>query len=177
MTNVDEGDGDETTETTREEQVETVEVGVVIGVSGAHYGGVISSDFDLDISELLGFTEFSDGTRQPQTLNKQVQSHLESRPGDVMVIGGIIRDREINSRKNVTGTTVPTRASREAAQTETIILVRPRLVQIRPERGAASPGRTVIESGVSEIAPEENPISDVIYEEARARDLLATMKD
>ncbi len=65
---------------------------------------------------------------------------------------------------------------KSSEKTETIILVRPRLVQIRPAPGKSGGGVAVIEPGVGEIAPEANPISKVIKEENRARSLLRNMK-
>ncbi len=159
--------------------VRELEVGVKIDVEGAHNNGVISTDFEIDVSELLAFEEFDTGDvtlRLPKTAERTMNAHLEARPGDVMVLGGIIRERETKNANEVPGLAAPTQRGRNSTKTETIILVRPRLVQIRPAKGKSSGGVAVVEPGVSEIAPEENPISDVIQEEGQAKDLLRRMK-
>jgi len=160
--------------------VRTLETGVEISVTGAHNAGVISTDFEIDISELIAFEEFDTGEvtlRLPRTAQRVLDAHLEARPGDVMVLGGIIRERDERSSEEIVGTGIPTQRGKAATRTETIILVRPRLVQIRPTRGASETGRTEVEPGVNEIAPEANPITGVIDDEARARTVLDRLKD
>ena len=154
--------------------VRELEVGVKIEVSGSHNAGVISSEFEVDVSELLSFEEFDTGSvtlRLPKTAQRVIKAHLEARPGDVMVLGGIIREREEIDATELPGIRLPTQRGKASSKTETIILVRPRLVQIRPAKGKRDAGNTVIEPGVSEVGPGANLIGDVIVEEARARDL------
>lgn len=159
--------------------VRSLETGVDITVEGSHNGGVISTAFEIDVSELLAFEEFDTGEvtlRLPRTAQRVLDAHLEARPGDVMVIGGIIRDTEDKDRTEITGIGVPTQTGKSANKTETIILVRPRLVQIRPSVGAGRTGMLEVEPGIGEMAPDENPITDVIEDEARARKLLDRLK-
>ena len=152
-------------------EVETLETGVDIAVAGAHNGGVISTNFTIDISELISFEEFETGEvtlRLPRTSERSIEAHLEARPGDVMVLGGIIRDREIRSSREVLDSGVPTARSREADKTETIILVRPRLVQIRAvAEGDAT--AMAIPQGTGEMRRSENALGEVIEDEQRAR--------
>lgn len=167
------------TSTSSGTEVETLDTGVDITVTGSHNAGVISTDFEIDVSELIAFEEFDTGDvtlRLPKIAERTLDAHLEARPGDVMILGGIIRDREDRDRTELPGVGLPTQVGKSAEKTETIILVRPRLVQIRPSAGVRD-GRTMeVEPGVGEIAPRENPITDVIEEEARARALLGRLK-
>lgn len=159
--------------------VRSLEVGVKIEVGGSHNSGVISTDFEVDVSELLAFEEFDTGDvtlRLPKTAQRVMNAHLEARPGDVMVLGGIIREREEINGQELPGSGIPLQRGKANDKTETIILVRPRLVQIRPAPGKSSGGMAVIEPGVGEIAPEENPISEVIADEGTARNLLKSLK-
>jgi type II secretory pathway component GspD/PulD (secretin) len=160
--------------------VETLETGLEIEIGGAHNNGVISTDFEIEVSELLSFDEYDTGDvtlKLPKTASRSVTAHLEARPGDVMVLGGIIREVESKSSNEIPGISLTTQSGRDSSKTETIILVRPRLVQIRPTKGKTDGGVLQIEPGVGEIAPEANPINDVIQDEGRAKDLLRRMKD
>jgi hypothetical protein len=165
-------------ETSSGTDVQSLEVGVKIEVAGAHNAGVISTDFKIDISELISFEEFDTGDvtlRLPKTAQRVMEAHLEARPGDVMVLGGIIRDREQRNGKEIIGTGIPTSRARSAEKTETIILVRPRLVQIRPQRGAA--GDAVMTVGpTAHEARDTNAVADVLKEEVKAKKLLGEMK-
>jgi type II secretory pathway component GspD/PulD (secretin) len=170
-------DGESTSSGT---DVRSLDTGVTIDVKGSHSNGVISTAFTLDISELLAFEEYDTGSvslKLPKTASRKLESHLEARPGDVMVLGGIIREREAKNATEIPGVPIPPQRGRASSKTETIILVRPRLVQIRPAPGKSSGGALVIEPGVGQVAPEENPISEVIAEEGQARSLLRRMKD
>lgn len=159
--------------------VQSLEVGVKIDIAGAHNSGVISTDFEIDVSELLAFEEFDTGEvtlKLPRTAQRTLTAHLEARPGDVMVLGGIIRERDDLSASELPGVGIPTQRGRRAVKTETIILVRPRLVQIRPSASSRGQGVSVIEAGIGQIPPEPNPISAVIIDEDQARDLSRRLK-
>lgn len=142
-------------------EVESLETGVDIDIEGAYNAGVISTSFEIAVSELIAFEEFDTGDvtlRLPRTAERDITAHLEARPGDVMVLGGIIREREDVDATEVTGTGVTTQRGKEAQKTETIILVRPRLVQIRPGRGMTGPGATEIEPGINEVPDVPAPL-------------------
>ena len=156
--------------------VEQLQTGVSVQVSGAHNGGVVSTDFELEVSELIAFDEFDTGDvqlRLPRTSERTLSAHLEARPGDVLALGGIIRDRQDRTEKGLTPAAIPIARSADADKTETIILVRPRLVQIRPTEGSR-PGQLLkVESGVSR-AP--NALGEVISDEARTKLILEELK-
>lgn len=156
--------------------VRELDVGIKVEVEGAHNGGVISTDFDLDISELVSFDEFDTGEvrlRLPRTSERKLTAHLEARPGDVLALGGIIRDRQAKNEKGLSPRGVPVSRGVESEKTETIILVRPRLVQIRPGK-ESRPGEVLrIQSGVNR-APNE--LGEVISDEARTKRILEELK-
>jgi type II secretory pathway component GspD/PulD (secretin) len=156
--------------------VQQLSVGIKVDVAGSHNGGVISTDFVLDISELIAFDEFDTGSvrlRLPRTSQRKLTAHLEARPGDVLALGGIIRDREEKDERGIGPNGIPVARSSGSEKTETIILVRPRLVQIRPGK-SSKPGEILrIESGVSK-AP--NALGEVISDEARTKRILEELK-
>lgn len=160
-------------------QVETLETGVKIEVTGAHNAGVISTRFKVDVSELLAFEEFDTGEvqlRLPKTSQRVLEANIEARPGDVMILGGIIRDRQELASSKIPGVGATLGRSSSATKTETIILVRPRLVQIRPNPASRGQSAAHIEAGVGEIRRAPNPVAGVIEDEARARRALSGLK-
>ena len=148
--------------------VREIDTGVNIGVKGAHNAGVISSDLDIRLRDLIEFRNFETGEinlQLPRTSERNFTTQIEARPGDVMIIGGIIRDRQDKSQRNVAATSTPSSRTAQSVKTETIILVRPRLVQIRP----TGENRVVVPRKY------DNPVGDVLSDEKRARALLDSM--
>lgn len=148
--------------------VRELNTGVNINVAGAHNAGVISSDLEIELRDLIEFRNFETGEitlQLPRTSERNINTQIEARPGDVMIIGGIIRDRQDKTQRNVAATSIPTSRTAQSIKTETIILVRPRLVQIRPS------GRTTV------AVPQkyDNVVGNVLADEKRARALLDGM--
>mgnify|MGYP000167998319 CR=1 FL=1 len=144
--------------------VQSLNTGIDIAVEGAHTRGVVSTEFDVSLTNLIEFQQFDTGDvtlRLPRVSERNVTAHLEARPGDVMIIGGIITDRQDKDQANLGATDVPTSRSTSSNKTETIILVRPRLVQIRPT------GRAV-----TLPAKGQNVLGDVLREEQRAAQII-----
>jgi hypothetical protein len=82
-------------------------------------------------------------------------------------LGGIIRDRQDKTQRNLGATDIPTNRMAQSQKTETLIFVRPRLVQIRPT------GR----SGVVVPSKVPNIMGEVMSDEARVNKLLVGMGD
>lgn len=158
----------ETPSTGTTTDVQSLDTGVQIEVSGSHNAGVISTNLTLDLTDLIEFRTFETGDvtlQLPRTSERNVETQIEARPGDVMIIGGIMRDRQEESQRNLGTTDIPTNRIAQSTKTETIILVRPRLVQIRPT------GRATV--GVP--GKMSNVVGDVMSEEQRARDVLSNL--
>jgi type II secretory pathway component GspD/PulD (secretin) len=170
-------DGDETSSGT---DVEKLETGVSVIVEGSHNAGVISSYFEIEVDEFIEFEEFDTGTvtlKLPRTTERKLSARMEARPGDVMVLGGIIRNREEITSSEIVGTKVPTARAKESSKTETILLVRPRLVQIRPTKIEAAKIPLRVEEGVGELALTENSIAGVMSDEAKAKALISSLSE
>jgi type II secretory pathway component GspD/PulD (secretin) len=148
--------------------VQSLDTGIDIEVEGTHTRGVVSTQFEISLTNLIEFQQFDTGDvslRLPRVSERNVSAHLEARPGDVMIIGGIITDRQEKEQANLGATDIPTSRSTASNKTETIILVRPRLVQIRPT------GRAV-----TLPAKGQNVLGDVLREEQRAAQIIKGQK-
>lgn len=142
----DDADGETTTETTVDQK--TLKTGTVVTIGGSHTNGIIHTSLDININTLLAFETFStmgeNGDAEegvtlnlPHTAFRKLQTSVDARPGDVLVIGGLIQETKDSSREELYGTKVPTRDAKMFERTETIMMLRPRLVKIRP----GEPGR------------------------------------
>lgn len=151
--------------------VQTLDVGVKIKVEGAYNSGVISSDINIDVSELLSFDSFDTGDvtlKLPKTSQRKMDAHLEARPGDLLVLGGIIRDRDEKTQQNLAASKLPTSRAKKAEKTETIILVRPRLVQIRP----GEHGQTGVAHVSEAFHRAPNPVANAIAGDQKSKRLI-----
>lgn len=70
--------------------------------------------------------------RLPYTTNRTLRTMLDSRPGDLLVLGGLIRTKNEDADRRLFRTTVPFADQSTFERYETIMLMRPRLVRFRP---------------------------------------------
>jgi len=70
--------------------------------------------------------------RLPYTTNRTLRTMLDSRPGDLLVLGGLIRTKNEDADRRLYRTTVPFADQSTFERYETIIMMRPRLVRFRP---------------------------------------------
>jgi len=142
------------TTTNQDVEDETLETGLILRVSGAYNDGIINTKIDLNIEELVRFESFStdDGTRDtmpgtgisangngrgttlrlPYTTNRTLRTMLDSRPGDLLVLGGLIRTKNEDADRRLYRTTLPFADQSTFDRYETIVMMRPRLVRFRP---------------------------------------------
>ncbi|GAB5389435.1 MAG: hypothetical protein Alpg2KO_24030 [Alphaproteobacteria bacterium] len=118
-----------------------VETAITVTMAGTFSNGLVYTDVELDIQELLRFEEFSTGESEESTsLNLPVQTerlltttaHL--RPGDTLVIGGIIQENDENQRDELAFFNAPIRKGDFQERLELVMLLSPRVVQYRPRK-------------------------------------------
>lgn len=126
---------DITGETEQGVDVSTLEVGIKVDITGAHSDGIINTKMELRLNQLIRFQDFDTGDVQlslPQTADRSITTTLDARPGDLIMIGGLIQDRLEQSGDNLIVDDIPLNRSKDVQKSETIIVMRPRLVKIRP---------------------------------------------
>ncbi|MBK1668191.1 hypothetical protein CKO28_09090 [Rhodovibrio sodomensis] len=113
-----------------------IETGVKMVLGGSYTNGVVSSKLFLDLVELIRFNTFDTGSvklQLPQTSQRRLHTEFEARPGDLIVIGGLIRDTGDTSQTLIPGTETAIGNASAHKRTELVIMMRPRLIKIRPE--------------------------------------------
>lgn len=117
---------------TNDVQVSSVSSGLRLKVSGEHSGGIISTELQIDLSTLLGFEEFDTGSaslKLPSTAQRTVTQTLMSRPGDTLVLAGVMT-QSVNANASGAGSRSTQRSSATSVD-ELIIVLRPRLVEFK----------------------------------------------
>ena len=121
-------------------ETENLRTGFELTLFGVERDGVIFTDINLSVSELLRFTAFTAlGTELslPQTSSRDVKTIVAARPGDVILLGGISVARDNSDVTNAVG------GNSKESQTqrgELVIAMRPKVVRFvkRPVGSAAA---------------------------------------
>ncbi len=116
------------------QDVETAELetGIKMQVFGDHSNGIVYSRINLVLEDLVSFEEFEAGQVKlslPHTKERRVYSELQSRPGDLLIIGGLIQDRGTTKAEKVLGLNLPLAKSAIQDRSELVIMMRPKLVR------------------------------------------------
>lgn len=116
-------------------QTAELQTGVDMTLKASVDGGSIFTEVKLRADELNQFNTFTAlGTQLllPDTSAREVTTMVRSRPGDVVLLGGINIAREQNDRSGMPapgGTQVPTSYVNNAQRAELVIVLRPRLIR------------------------------------------------
>lgn len=111
-----------------------LETGLKLQINANHSNGVIYTRLDLSLEDLIEFTTFEAGEVKlslPHTKQRRIFTEMQSRPGDLITIGGLIQDRGTTGGEDFLGLPVPVSRSAEKSRTELVILMRPRLVKFK----------------------------------------------
>lgn len=131
LTRTTDDDGDETVSTTTAE----VDTGFELNIASSWDESTVYAAIELEIDEFLGFENFDagdDDTLQlPRTSERELTTQVRSRPGDSILIAGLVRERdEFDSSGLGTNTPfLPTSRTGLTDNTELVILLRPRVIR------------------------------------------------
>ncbi|MFO0510681.1 MAG: hypothetical protein ACK51K_08465 [Gammaproteobacteria bacterium] len=122
-------------------ETENLRTGFELTLFGIERDGVIFTDINLSVSELLRFTDFTAlGTELslPQTSSRDVQTMVAARPGDVILLGGISVARDNSDVTNAAGGNSKETSTQRG---ELVIAMRPKVVRfVKRPIGAAAAG-------------------------------------
>lgn len=131
LTRTIDDDGDETISTTTAE----VDTGFELNIASSWDESTVYAAIELQIDEFLGFEEFnagSDDTLQlPRTSERELNTQVRSRPGDSILIAGLVRERDEYDATGLGANTpiIPTSRTGLTDNTELVILLRPRVIR------------------------------------------------
>ena len=162
------------------DDVKGLALGTTLQVAGNHNNGVITTALNIGLQDLIRYQTFqtsSNPLRLPMTSERMLTTEIQSRPGDLIVLGGTLQDRSEYNGENFAAGDIPTNRASERSRTELVIMLRPRLIKIRPdgpfgkraeiEANTPGPAQTAPKSPASvPEAAQETPGDPVILQPA-----------
>lgn len=123
-------DDGEVTVSTETDQVDT---GFTLTISGSWDHSTIYGSIEIQIQEFQGFESFdADGTtlRLPRTTDRELTTQIRVRPGDSLLIGGLVResDQVDTAGPGFNKPFFPTSRSATVSNTELVFLLKPKVV-------------------------------------------------
>ena len=112
----------------------SIATGLSIGVSGAYEAGVVFANFNLNITNLQGLNPTNSGGETidlPTTTNRQVSTIIRVRPGDNLVMAGMVSSSDTNSRQGIPlpgDARIPMYGDDTLLNNELVIMVKPSVV-------------------------------------------------
>lgn len=124
---VDDGEVTVSTET------DSVDTGFTLTISSVWNNSTVYGNIDIELQEFRGFSEFdADGTtlQLPTTTERELSTQIRIRPGDSLLIAGLVRESDEVDREGP-GFTQPifsTSQSSTVSNTELVFLLKPRVI-------------------------------------------------
>jgi len=115
---------------------DSLDTGLTVNINGAFESGVITAMLELSLQDVISLnqttTESGVTVDLPETSERKVTTSLRVRPGDNLVLAGLVTSRDTNNRDKVPlpfGASVTTSTQDDFKNTELVILVKPSIVK------------------------------------------------
>lgn len=149
-------------------ETDSVDTGFTITISSAWDNATIYGDIQIELQEFLDFAEFTtEGTtlKLPQTTERELSSQIRVRPGDSLLIAGLVREND-SLNKAGPGFNEPLFSTTRSAVTgtnELVFLIRPRVIVFTTDEGeeGVTPGPVAFSGGRSDAGAELEPEGDL----------------
>jgi hypothetical protein len=168
-------DDDDQDESTVTPEVSELDLGVNLALAGTFNNGLVTTDVKLKVTDLVKLDEadFSSSDENlslqlPETSERSLVTQMHSRPGDIIVLGGLIRDQGQYDRESLAS--VPTAEEESRRREELVMIMRPRVIRFAPA-GADAPAEATTDPAPSDekqgaSAPNDtgarDPLSSVL---------------
>jgi MSHA biogenesis protein MshL len=113
---------------------DTLETGLSIEIGSAWDNGTVYGDLKIELQNLLELEEVDVGgtiIQLPSTSDRALETKLRVRPGDSVIIGGIVEERDDLEQQGLPGGKKPlftTLKDKSAANSELVFMLKPRVV-------------------------------------------------
>jgi len=128
---------------------DSIDTGLKVVVNGSFESGIISALMELEIQDVISMnaTTMENGTTidLPETSERKVSTSLRVRPGDNLVLAGLVSSRDTNDRDGIPlpfGSSLTTFGRDQIKNSELVILVKPSIVMFADSAEAPAPKRT-----------------------------------
>ncbi len=114
-------------------QTDTVDTGFTLTISGAWDNATVYGNIEIEVQEFRGFEPFDTETttlRLPETTERELTTQVRIRPGDSLLIAGLIRENDELDRSGpgLMDVFLPTSRQVSASNVELVFLLRPKVV-------------------------------------------------
>ncbi|HEY1096864.1 MAG TPA: hypothetical protein VGF14_06445, partial [Alphaproteobacteria bacterium] len=115
---------------------DTLETGLNMEINSAWDNATVYGNLKLDLQNLVTLKEVSVGgangstIQLPETSERNIETRIRIRPGDSLIIGGIVQEVDNLDKKGIGGMTpfLPTSRNATARNSELVIMMRPHVV-------------------------------------------------
>jgi hypothetical protein len=115
---------------------DTLQTGLNMEISSAWDSSTVYGNLKLDLQNLVTLKEVSVGGENgtsiqlPETSERNIETRIRIRPGDALIIGGIVQENDSFDKKGIGGMKpfLPTSRSVSARNSELVIMMRPHVV-------------------------------------------------
>lgn len=134
LTRTQNNNNDSETVSTTTGQVDT---GFTLTIGSSWDDGTVYGNIAIELQQLLEFQDFPAGDsslRLPKTAEREVKTQIRVRPGDSVLIAGLVRERQQFDKSGIGSMAVNIPASRTGTtqNTELVFLLRPRVIVYKP---------------------------------------------
>lgn len=146
---------------------DTIETGLTVEVGGSYENGIINANMEISTQDIVNLnpTVTSGVTIDlPETAERKVASSIRVRPGDNLVMAGLVTSRDESDREGIPlpfGFKIPTSDTNSYKNTELVILVKPSVVLFSDKSEAEKPKNGTGKSNALGKSVMEYP--DAIY--------------
>jgi type II secretory pathway component GspD/PulD (secretin) len=162
---------------------DTLQTGLNMEISSAWDQATVYGNLKLDLQNLVTLKEVSVGGENgtsiqlPETSERNIETRIRIRPGDALIIGGIVQENDTFDKKGIGGMSpfLPTSRSVSARNSELVIMMRPHVVVYtdKPPENAI-----LLKDGMYLQNPVENaPAVNVVSTQDKAETLRLTSTD
>lgn len=125
---------DDNGDVTTSSETDSVDTGFTLTISGAWDNSTVYGNVDIMLEEFRDFKPFNIGEDSsislPETTERELETQIRIRPGDSLLIAGIIRERDNITRDGLglMDAIIPMNRALENSNSELVFLLKPRVV-------------------------------------------------
>ncbi len=112
---------------------DSIETGLTVDAAGTYENGIVLASLELSLTNLVGLNPTTTNgvtIDLPETTDEKINTTLRVRPGDNLVLAGLVRSSDVNNRQGIPlpGVTLPSYSDDQAVNKELVVVVKPSVI-------------------------------------------------
>ena len=135
-----------------------VDTGFELTIGSSWDNGTVYGNVSISLQQLLEFQDFPAGEstlRLPKTAEREVKTQVRVRPGDSVLIAGLVRERQQFDKSGIgagMAPNIPFSRTGTTQNTELVFLLRPRVIVYKPiEEIEAERRHLALQGGIADV--------------------------